>query len=66
MLAAMIPIGTAIQTTGVSNLIATSISQYASDLSLFWILLIILIITMATTDIINNAATAVILSLIHI
>ena len=66
MLAAMIPIGTAIQTTGVSNLIATSISQYASDLSLFWILLIILIITMATTDIINNAATAVIMAPISV
>ena len=62
MLAAMIPIGTALQTTGVSSLIATSISAYASDLSLFWILLIILIVTMATTDIINNAATAVIMA----
>ena len=62
MLAAMIPIGTALQTTGVSSLIATSISTFASDLSLFWILLIILIVTMATTDIINNAATAVIMA----
>ena len=62
MLAAMIPIGTALQTTGVSALIATSISQYAADLGLFWILLIILIVTMATTDIINNAATAVIMA----
>ena len=62
MLAAMIPIGTALQTTGVSNLIAASISQYAADLGLFWILLIILIVTMATTDIINNAATAVIMA----
>ena len=62
MLAAMIPIGTALQTTGVSSLIASSISQFASDLSLFWLLLIILIVTMATTDIINNAATAVIMA----
>jgi len=62
MLAAMIPIGTALQTTGVSALISTSISQYAADLGLFWILLIILIVTMATTDIINNAATAVIMA----
>ena len=62
MLAAMIPIGTAIQTTGLSSLIAISISEYASSLSLFWILLIILIITMITTDIINNAATAVIMA----
>ena len=62
MLAAMIPIGTALQTTGVSSLIATSISADASSLSLFWIVLIILIVTMVTTDIINNAATAVIMA----
>ena len=62
MLAAMIPIGTALQTTGLSDLIAGSISEYAADLSLFWILFTILIVTMATTDIINNAATAVIMA----
>ena len=62
MLAAMIPIGTALQTTGLSDLIASSISEYAADLSLFWILFTILIVTMATTDIINNAATAVIMA----
>jgi len=62
MLAAMIPIGTALQTTGLSDLIAISISQYAADLGLFWILFTILIVTMATTDIINNAATAVIMA----
>ena len=66
MLAAMIPIGTAIQTTGLSSLIAISISEYASSLSLFWILLIILMITMITTDIINNAATAVIMAPISV
>ena len=62
MLAAMIPIGTALQTTGLSDVIAGSISEYASDLSLFWILFTILLVTMATTDIINNAATAVIMA----
>ncbi len=62
MLAAMIPIGTALQTTGLSDVIAISISEYASNVSLFWILFIILIVTMATTDIINNAATAVIMA----
>ena len=62
MLAAMIPIGTALQTTGLSDVIASSISEYASNLSLFWILFTILIVTMATTDIINNAATAVIMA----
>ena len=62
MLAAMIPIGTALQTTGLSDLISSNISLLAADMSLFWLLFLILIITMATTDIINNAATAVIMA----
>jgi di/tricarboxylate transporter len=62
MLAAMIPIGTALQTTGLSDVISSSISLLAADMSLFWLLFLILIITMATTDIINNAATAVIMA----
>ena len=62
MLAAMIPIGTALQTTGLSNVISSNISLLAADMSLFWLLFLILIITMATTDIINNAATAVIMA----
>lgn len=62
MLAAMIPIGTALQTTGLSDVISLNISSIAADMSLFWLLFLILIITMATTDIINNAATAVIMA----
>ena len=62
MLAAMIPIGTALQTTGLSDVISSNISLYASDMSLFWLLFLILVITMVTTDIINNAATAVIMA----
>jgi len=62
MLAAMIPIGTALQTTGLSDVISSNISLLAADMSLFWLLFLILIITMATTDIINNAATAVIMA----
>ena len=62
MLAAMIPIGTALQTTGLSDVISSNISLYAADMSLFWLLFLILVITMVTTDIINNAATAVIMA----
>ena len=62
MLAAMIPIGTALQSTGLSDVISLNISKIAADMSLFWLLFLILIITMATTDIINNAATAVIMA----
>ena len=62
MLAAMIPVGTALQTTGLTDVISSSISVFAGDLSQFWLLFTILIVTMATTDIINNAATAVIMA----
>ena len=62
MLAAMIPIGTALQSTGLSDVISSNISLHAAEMSLFWLLFLILIITMATTDIINNAATAVIMA----
>ena len=62
MLAAMIPVGLAMQTTGLSALIASSISDIAPNLTQAWILIIILVITMAVSDIINNAATAVIMA----
>ena len=62
MLAAMIPIGSALQSTGLSDIISSFISYHAANLNQFWILFLILIVTMATTDIINNAATAVIMA----
>jgi len=43
MLAAMIPIGTALQTTGLSDVISSNISLLAADMSLFWLLFLILI-----------------------
>jgi len=62
MLAAMIPIGLAMQTTELSNLIALNITKFAPNINQAWILIIILVITMAVSDIINNAATAVIMA----
>ena len=62
MLAAMIPIGQALESTGITALIATEVVSLAGNLHIFWILMIILIITMLITDVINNAATAVIMA----
>ncbi len=62
MLAAMIPIGQALESTGITALIATKVVSLAGDLHIFWVLMIILIITMLITDVINNAATAVIMA----
>ena len=62
MLGAMIPIGQALESTGITALIATEVVSLAGDLHIFWILMIILIITMLITDVIKNAATAVIMA----
>ena len=62
MLGAMIPIGQALESTGITALIATEVVSLAGGLHIFWILMIILIITMLITDVINNAATAVIMA----
>ena len=62
MLAAMIPIGQALESTGITALIATEVVSLAGGLHVFWVLMIILIITMLITDVINNAATAVIMA----
>ena len=58
----MIPIGFAMQTTGLTDLLVSNIMPIAENLSQAWILIVILIITMAVSDIINNAATAVIMA----
>ena len=62
MLAAMIPIGQALESTGITAQIATEVVDLAGGLHVFWVLMIILIITMLITDVINNAATAVIMA----
>tara|TARA_B100001248_G_scaffold76297_1_gene54972 strand:- start:365 stop:2134 length:1770 start_codon:yes stop_codon:yes gene_type:complete len=62
MLAAMIPIGQALETTGISNNIAMFISGYTEALPIYMIILLILVVTMFVSDIINNAATAIIMA----
>ena len=62
MMLAMIPIGQAIETTGITANVTSQIISIAGNLDIFWILMIILIFTMLITDVINNAATAVIMS----
>ena len=62
MLAAMIPIGQALESTGITEMIAGGVVSLAGDLQVIWLLMIILVITMLITDVINNAATAVIMA----
>ena len=62
MLAAMIPVGQALETSGISLNIANFISTSTAGMALPWLILMILVITMFVSDIVNNAATAVIMA----
>ena len=62
MLAAMIPVGQALETSGISLNIANFISISTHGMDLPWLILMILVITMFVSDIVNNAATAVIMA----
>ncbi len=62
LLAAMIPIGNTLNEYGISSTIAEKITSFSSFMNLYGLLIIIMIITMFLSDIINNAATVVIMA----
>tara|TARA_Y100000996_G_scaffold140408_1_gene107322 strand:- start:3440 stop:5338 length:1899 start_codon:yes stop_codon:yes gene_type:complete len=66
MLGAMIPLSNALVTTGTTELIASKVSEVTSSLPIWMILSLIMIITMCLSDIINNAATALIMAPISV
>ena len=66
LLGAMIPVSNALQTTGSSQLIAELLISKIGSLPSWSILAIIMIITMCLSDIINNAATALIMAPISV
>lgn len=62
LLGAMIPVSNALQTTGSTGLIADFMLSLTSNLPSWSILALIMIITMTLSDVINNAATALIMA----
>ncbi|MHC4161514.1 MAG: SLC13 family permease [Planctomycetota bacterium] len=62
LLGAMIPVGQALQATGTTDLIASSLVGAAAGFPPALLLAIILIVTMTLSDVINNAATAVVMA----
>jgi len=62
LLGAMIPVSNALQTTGSSELLAGFVVDMTQNLPIWSVLSIIMIITMCLSDIINNAATALIMA----
>ena len=62
LLGAMIPIGAALETTGTTTLLVDGILSVAGDLSPVMIIALILIVTMTVSDVLNNAATAILMA----
>ena len=61
LLAAMIPVGNALKTTGTTDLVATTLVQVTQGLPIPLILTLVLVVTMLLSDVINNAATALVM-----
>ncbi|AFK53961.1 SLC13 family permease [Tistrella mobilis] len=66
LLGAMIPLGAALESTGVTGLIADGIVGLGGDVPVWVLLAALLVVTMTLSDILNNAATAVIMAPISI
>jgi di/tricarboxylate transporter len=62
LLGAMIPVGGALEATGMTQLIANSILAGATGIPVYLVLGFILVVTMTLSDIMNNAATAVVMA----
>jgi len=62
LLAAMIPVSNALETTGSSQLLATFLVGATEGYPVWLILGLIMVVTMCLSDIVNNAATALIMA----
>jgi di/tricarboxylate transporter len=62
LLGAMIPLGTALEETGAAQLIGGSILMISGEVGPIVMLAIALMVTMAITPVLNNAATVVIMA----
>lgn len=60
LLGAMIPIGTALESSGGSQLIANTLVGWTEGLPAVAILIILMVITMTLSDVLNNVATALV------
>lgn len=60
LLGAMIPLGSALESSGGTSLIATGILSLAEGQSALVVLTILMLVTMTLSDVMNNTATAVI------
>lgn len=66
LLGAMIPVGQALELSGGTTLIADSIVRITADLPAWVVLGLVLVVTMTLSDVVNNAATAVVMAPISV
>ncbi|PCH83092.1 MAG: SLC13 family permease [Piscirickettsiaceae bacterium] len=66
LLGGMIPVGRALESTGATDLIANQIVNLTNGLPIYLVLTLILVVTMFLSDIINNAATALVMAPISV
>ncbi|MDX1610242.1 MAG: SLC13 family permease [Halofilum sp. (in: g-proteobacteria)] len=62
LLGALIPVGGALETTGTTDLLVDALSVYTAQWPLMALIALILVVTMTLSDLLNNAATAVIMA----
>ncbi len=66
LLGGMIPVGAALESTGTANLLANALVGLAGGLPIWAVLAFVLILTMTLSDVMNNAATAVVMAPISV
>jgi di/tricarboxylate transporter len=62
LLAAMMPVGDALLTSGTTSLISNSIVGFIDYVPIWLLLALLMVVTMTLSDVINNAATAVLMA----
>ena len=62
LLGALIPVGAALETTGATEIVALPILALQHEVPIWVLLALVMVITMLLSDIMNNAATAVIMA----
>ncbi|MFT6333071.1 MAG: di/tricarboxylate transporter, partial [Lentimonas sp.] len=62
LLGALIPVGGALETTGTTQILADSLLGISNNIGIVGILIIVMIVTMTLSDVLNNAATAILMA----
>lgn len=66
LLGSLIPVGGALQATGATDTIASAILGLTGGLPSWMVLTVVLVVTMTLSDVLNNAATAVVMAPISV